>query len=70
MARGSTPAGFSALKQIEWTLMTENPANADPPVAATKSRRRWFQYRLRSLMVVMILVGIGMTWLVTNKHRA
>ena len=67
---GWIPAGFSVLKQVEWPVMIENAANADAPIAAAKPRRRWFQYRLRSLMLLMLLVGIGMTWLVAIKHRA
>jgi hypothetical protein len=51
--------------------MARNPSDADPPVHAIETRRRrWLQYRLRSLLVLMFLVGIAMTWLVSIKTRA
>ena len=46
--------------------MQTEPPNADPP----NRKRRWFQLSLRSLMVLMLLAGIGMTWLVALKNRA
>ena len=58
MLRPLAPADNAAM-QIE-------PTKSDRP----KRKRRWFQFSLRSLMVLMILVGIGMTWLVAIKHRA
>ena len=33
-------------------------------------RLRWFQYRLRSLFVLMFLVSIGMSWFSVNMQRA
>src|SRR2546430_1241064 len=38
----------------------------DPP----KRKRRWLQYRLRSLLILMLILGIGMTWLVAVKKKA
>jgi hypothetical protein len=32
--------------------------------------RRWYQYGLRSLMILFLVVGIGMTWLVAIKRKA
>ena len=34
----------------------------------TTSQRKlhWYQYRLRTLFVLMLLVGIGMSWLATS----
>lgn len=52
-----------------WDMIDE-PTKADPPIAAGKPCRRWFQYSLRSLMVLVLLAGIGMTWLVAIKNRA
>ena len=46
--------------------MQTEPSKADPP----KRQRHWFQFSLRSLMVLMLLAGIGMTWLVALKNRA
>src|SRR5437660_677517 len=46
--------------------MQTEPPKADPP----KRKRRWFQFSLRSLMALMLLAGIGMTWLVALKHQA
>lgn len=37
--------------------------NEAPNTAATKPRRRWYQYRLRTLLVAVTLVGCGMGWL-------
>ncbi len=31
---------------------------------------RWYQYRLRSLFVAMLLVSIGMSWVVVPMQRA
>jgi hypothetical protein len=46
--------------------MEAEPTKAKPP----KRRRRWFQFSLRTLMLMMLLVGVGMTWLVALKHQA
>jgi hypothetical protein len=35
-----------------------------------KSRRRWFQYSLRSLMLVMLLASLGMSWFAVRMKRA
>src|ERR1700730_8857612 len=35
-----------------------------------KSRRRWLQFRLRSVFILMLLIGVGMTWLVAVKKKA
>ena len=42
-----------------------DPPKADPP----KGKRRWFQFSLRSLLVVMLLAGVGARQLVTKAHR-
>jgi Leucine-rich repeat (LRR) protein len=47
--------------------MQTEPPNAEPP----KRKRRWFQFSLRSLMMLTLLVGLGMaTWIVPIKNRA
>jgi hypothetical protein len=41
--------------------MQSEPSNADPP----KRKRRWFQFSLRTLMILTLLIGIGMAiWIV------
>ena len=35
-----------------------------------KSRRRWFQYNLRTLLVLMLVICIGMGWLAVKMQRA
>ncbi|MFC1596696.1 leucine-rich repeat domain-containing protein [Planctomycetota bacterium] len=34
-----------------------------------RRKRRRFQYSLRTLLVVMLLVSIGMSWLAVRRHR-
>ena len=36
------------------------PTLAD--MTTPKPKRRWFQYSLRTLLVLMLLVGVGMSW--------
>jgi hypothetical protein len=38
--------------------------------AATKSRGRWFQYKLRSLFIVMLVLGAAMTGFVAKRNQA
>src|SRR5690348_4104002 len=38
--------------------------------ADTKRRRRLFQYKLRSLFIVMLVLGAVMTWLVAKRNHA
>ena len=35
-----------------------------------KPRLRWFQFRLRSLFIVMLLACIGMSWVGVKMQRA
>jgi hypothetical protein len=35
-----------------------------------RCRRRWHQYRLRTLLVVMLLASIGMSWFAVKLQRA
>ena len=47
--------------------MKAEPPNADPP----KRKRRWFQFSLRTLLMLALLVGLGMaTWIVPIKKSA
>jgi Leucine-rich repeat (LRR) protein len=47
--------------------MEAEPPKADRP----KRKRRWFQFSLRSLLLLTLLVGIGMAiWIVPIKTRA
>ncbi len=36
----------------------------------TTPRRRWFQYSLRTLLLVMLLVSIGMSWFAVKVQKA
>jgi Leucine-rich repeat (LRR) protein len=47
--------------------MQTEPPKAEPP----KRKRRWFQFSLRTLMMLTLLVGLGMAiWIVPIKKRA
>ena len=35
-----------------------------------KPRRRWYQYRLRTLLVVVLLASIGMSWFAVKMQQA
>jgi len=35
----------------------------------TKPKMRWFQYRLKSLFVLTLIVGIGTYWYDWRQHR-
>jgi hypothetical protein len=37
---------------------------------APREPRRWFQYRLRTLIVLMLAVSLGMSWLAVELNRA
>jgi hypothetical protein len=34
----------------------------------TKPKRRWFQYSLRTMLIVMLLAGSGMGWPAVHNH--
>jgi len=42
-----------------------NLKSSDPPRS-----RRWLQYRLRTLLVLMLLASVGMSWFSVTMHRA
>ncbi len=47
--------------------MQTEPSKADPP----KRKRRWLQFSLRSLLLAVLIVAIGMAaWIVPIKNRA
>jgi hypothetical protein len=35
-----------------------------------RPRRRWFQYKLRTLLIAMTLASVGMSWFVARMQRA
>jgi hypothetical protein len=35
----------------------------------TPPSRRWFQYRLRTLLIVMLVVSLGMGWVMKERRR-
>jgi hypothetical protein len=45
-------------------MEAETP-KGEPP----KRKRRWFQFSLRSLLIVMLLVGIYLRWTVVKVER-
>jgi len=44
--------------------------DADPNAAQPKSRRRWYQYSLRTLLIVVTLAGCGFGWLGVKMREA
>jgi len=34
-----------------------------------QARRRWFQYRLRTLLVAMLVISLGMGWVIKERRR-
>ncbi len=46
--------------------MAEKPNASEP----TKPRRRWFQFSLRTLLIVVVLIGCGMGWLGPKVYNA
>jgi hypothetical protein len=44
--------------------MIENAANVEPPVPAPKRKRRWLQFSLRSLMIVVTVLAVPCTYVV------
>ncbi len=43
---------------------------AEPQPAAPKPKLRWFQYSLRSLLLVMLLACLGMSWVAVKRQKA
>jgi hypothetical protein len=43
--------------------MDENLSSADSPVPAKKSKRRWFQFSLRSLLIFTMICAVASAWL-------
>jgi hypothetical protein len=39
-------------------------------MTAPKPRRRWFQFRLRTLFVLMVLASIGLSWFAVKMQQA
>jgi len=39
-------------------------------MTAPTPKRRWYQYRLRTLVVLMLLASIGMSWVAVRMERA
>jgi len=39
---------------------------ADKP----RARRRWYQYSLRTLLLVMLLASVGISWFAVKMQRA
>ena len=45
--------------------MQSEPPNAEPP----KRKRRWFQYSLRTLLLLTMALGIGSRWITVRAQR-
>jgi Leucine-rich repeat (LRR) protein len=41
-----------------------------PEPATPKPKRRWYQYSLRTLLLLVLVVSIGMSWLAVRRQRA
>jgi len=35
-----------------------------------RPKRRWYQFRLRTLLLLVVLVSVGMSWFTVKLHRA
>src|ERR1700674_3567123 len=46
-------------------IMSEAP----PPTAAPKPRRRWFQFSLRTLMLLMVVISVGLGFMGRKLQR-
>ena len=40
------------------------------PTTTPKPKRRWLQFSLRTLMVVMVVFGTGLGWFAHEVHQA
>jgi hypothetical protein len=50
--------------------MDANPIPNDTVSDKTKHKRRWYQYSLRTLLIFVTLVAIGMSWFAVKMQRA
>jgi hypothetical protein len=48
----------------------DSMTSQDPQPVAPNFKRGWFQYSLRTLLVVMLLASIGMSWVAVRMRRA
>ena len=81
-ARSHLPAKFLDAKPCvipDSVAASPAPTRAPPPAApppfapakpAEKRRRRWYQYSLRSLLILMLLVSLFMSWFTVKRKRA
>lgn len=42
----------------------------EPQAASAKPKRRWYQYSLRTLLLLMLVASIAMSWLSVRRQRA
>jgi len=42
----------------------------EPPPSSSRSVRRWLRFGLRTLLLVVLLVSVGLSWFVTKRNRA
>jgi len=52
---------------MEFEVMATDTADAAP---TSKPRRRWLQFSLRTLMVLVVVFGVGLGWLAHEVHQA
>ena len=50
--------------------MDDQPATPDQPTVLKKPRRRWYQFSLRTLLIVVTLAGCGLGWLGPKAYQA
>jgi Leucine-rich repeat (LRR) protein len=49
--------------------MVKNLTSTDPPAPMKKSRRRWLQFSLRSLLVFTLLCAVGSAWVARRMEQ-
>jgi hypothetical protein len=50
--------------------MPHNGVMAAAPTEAPRPRRRWLQFSLRTLLVVMLVAALGMAWVARQRQLA
>lgn len=45
-------------------------SNSEPQPESRRRRHRWYQYSLRTALVVMLLTGVGVSWFATKARQA
>ena len=64
------PDAVAAPRTPARALPPPAPPPFAPPKPAEKPRRRWYQYSLRSLLILMLLFSLFMSWFAVKRKRA